>query len=90
MTKQCSVDGCDGIDKSKGLCNRHYKQKRRRAPLDAPIRGRVRRNCSVDGCDRTHSARGLCHRHYKQQQKGAPLDAPYPRAGPPQLLRRRL
>ena len=76
MTKQCTVDGCDRVQYAKGLCDPHYKQKRRRSPLDAPIRERVRRTCTVDGCDRPHSARGLCHPHYKQKQKGVLLDAP--------------
>ena len=70
----CEVPGCDGKHMARGLCSRHYEQRRRAerrqsappaAPKPAPV-ARPPRLCAVPGCGRPHRARGWCHTHYRR------------------------
>jgi hypothetical protein len=62
----CAVPGCFKPHYAKGLCNSHYKRKRRTGDLqaDRAIGERVVQVCSVDGCDNVATERGWCHGHY--------------------------
>jgi hypothetical protein len=71
----CSIEGCDRIRDSKGLCKAHYMRKRYNSLIqnDPHIQPR-RSKCSVDQCDRKHEARGFCKLHYDRSNNGIPLD----------------
>lgn len=74
----CSFEPCDKTEKSKGLCDGHYAQLRRRgtlSPLGSYEKGQSGMDCSFEGCDRKASSKKLCDRHYRQQLYGKPLTA---------------
>ena len=72
----CSVPGCDGKHMARGLCSKHYEQRRRAerrqsAPPAAPKpkaapKPRAKRLCAVPGCGRPHRARGWCNLHWRR------------------------
>ncbi|MEC8993338.1 MAG: hypothetical protein VX656_19000, partial [Candidatus Latescibacterota bacterium] len=66
--QQCQVEGCQKSQIAKGLCFRHYQQKRRYGRL-TPERERAygRIGCQVIGCEEAHSSRGFCKRHYMSE-----------------------
>lgn len=69
----CSEDGCDGGVYARGVCQRHYEQKRANGTL--LMRGRETPTpCAVEGCSGTVLSRGWCRSHYVRWQKhGDPL-----------------
>ncbi|NCU33086.1 MAG: hypothetical protein EOM23_09180, partial [Candidatus Moranbacteria bacterium] len=50
--KKCSVDGCDGIAKTRGFCVRHYKMFMRHGRTDIVKKTTTTGNCSVLSCER--------------------------------------
>lgn len=61
-TTACSVDGCDRISVTRGMCRPHYLQAWRRGLLStAP--------CTEDSCDRPAVMKGLCWTHYIREYK---------------------
>ena len=62
----CSVDGCNRMPYTRGLCEPHYRRLRRTGTVNASvgIGARPVNGCSVDTCTRTATERGLCHGHY--------------------------
>ncbi len=70
----CNVEGCDGVSRKRGMCEKHYHRWRK---LQTPgklrdeklWRQKNRPSCSVEGCRRPHEARGLCSEHYKKWQR---------------------
>ncbi len=70
--RKCSVEGCQGFGRTKGLCATHYQRfKRHGNPLmGGPMRrGRKPPDCSIDGCDGLSVAHGLCPKHYGRLRK---------------------
>lgn len=70
---ECSVEDCGRPHVAQGLCEAHYRRKRRGKPLEPPISERGR-TCSVEACAEPHVARGFCSKHYRRWQRwGDPL-----------------
>src|ERR1700746_1973849 len=74
----CSIEGCNRIINSKGLCKFHYDRQRKGIPLEAPFGNpKPARFCSVEGCENEHESKGYCKFHYDRQLRTeVPLDAP--------------
>ena len=61
----CEKEGCDRPGTySKGLCQRHYSERRRNDPNNP---------CSFEGCPNSKERRGLCGAHAAQSDKGQEL-----------------
>jgi hypothetical protein len=59
----CSVDGCERLVNSRGLCNAHYDQERRAGRIGTP--------CIVPGCTRARRRHGICDPHtYRVKRHG--------------------
>ena len=75
--RKCSVEGCEGHGRTKGLCPMHYQRFLRHGDptKGGPTRrGRKPPECSVDGCNNLSVARGYCSKHYAKFRKyGDPL-----------------
>ena len=69
VERKCSENNCDRPFYGKGLCNKHWNQKRRAPFVKAKVE---RRKCSENNCGRIHYAKGLCTRHY-QRVRNAPF-----------------
>lgn len=84
---ECSVEDCGRPHVAQGLCEAHYRRKRRGKPLEPPISERGR-TCSVEACAEPHVARGFCSKHYRRWQRwGDPLGGRRPRAGARQVFK---
>lgn len=71
--KTCSVDGCNGIYKAKGLCRTHYS--RLLIHGDPSINLRAKNElCSIVDCESKPKSRGWCDKHYSRWLRhGNPL-----------------
>lgn len=68
--QSCSVEGCGGERRTRGMCKKHYKTYRR---IGDPRAGPVT-PCSVEGCGRAAWVRGMCSFHYQRYRfHGDPL-----------------
>lgn len=79
MKKVCSVDGCDGSVRYRGMCESHHWRFKTHGPdFDrSPVRRRVERGpiCTVQGCGLPNKSMGLCVGHYTRRQRdGADFD----------------
>lgn len=65
----CTQESCERDVYAKGLCSRHYDERRRRAKgvKAAPVKGATK--CSAEGCDRDMYGLGLCTRHYDEKRR---------------------
>jgi len=72
MHDECSVDGCAGTVRARGLCGRHLQRLYKWGRTDICLRGsRVAIPlCGVVGCVRRVKASGLCERHYSRFRRG--------------------
>lgn len=61
--RPCTVEGCERINKGRGLCARHYQEVRRREK--GISKWTPRGKCSVETCNEIQHARGLCVNHYQ-------------------------
>lgn len=61
----CSVNGCTGKIKARGLCGNHYDADRKvRMPL-----------CSVHGCENKSFSKQMCRMHYARTYRHGDIDA---------------
>lgn len=67
--EMCTVDGCDRVGVSRGMCRQHYQ-----AAFDAGLISAV--ECVIEGCVRPSRANGMCSLHLARvRSKGAPGQA---------------
>lgn len=61
----CSVSECSSPKRSKGLCQQHYDNLRRRGDVNIFPKSKrgVYTECSVDGCNEKHKGKGYCAHH---------------------------
>ena len=71
---KCSVDGCDDVVHSLGMCGKHYQRFKKYGSADDYLGAHgVNRVCSVEGCGGVFEAKGLCDKHYQRFRKyGSP------------------
>lgn len=71
---KCSVDGCDDVVHSLGMCGKHYQRFKKYGSADDYLGAHgVNRFCSVEGCGGVFEAKGLCDKHYQRFRKyGSP------------------
>ena len=76
----CSVEGCDGVVDTRGMCSAHYRRHLHTGEVGpAQVRRRARgpRPCAVSGCHRQVLAHDLCRAHYERLTRtGAAGPAP--------------
>lgn len=65
----CEIDGCTRKHFGHGLCQLHYKRKRRTGDPQQLLRQR-QSGCSVAGCEGHGYSRGYCQHHYNQWYQG--------------------
>lgn len=58
--KKCSIEGCSGIYKCRGLCRTHYSRWQIRGD---PTIIRTKVGCIIDGCKGRHLGHGYCGKH---------------------------
>lgn len=79
--KHCSIIGCEGEIKARGLCSKHYLRAKRAGELElysGPGKGRHAPECSrtcagVAVCGKQEAARGLCNACYQVRRKDGTL-----------------
>lgn len=80
----CSALECEKSVVARGLCNKHYKEAKRRGTVDdhAKLSREPYGHCSVDGCEQDSWARTWCGTHYARWRKTGttadPVKEPYP------------
>jgi hypothetical protein len=76
MTKKtCSIDGCDHMAQTIGLCQMHYMRLIRHGTTDV----QKKRTCSVEGCHKPRAGNGLCAMHYnRMREHGSVESVPVP------------
>ena len=62
--KVCTVEGCESKNDHSGLCQAHYKRKKKLGSVDALYESEKPKACSIVGCDRKHYCKSYCSRHY--------------------------
>ena len=70
--RTCSIDGCDTLARTRGMCSKHYNKVRYAERKASPPRLGV--ICEVDGCGRDlaldkATGRGMCSKHYQRWRK---------------------
>ena len=68
--RKCSVEGCTGKYRAKGLCATHYNRHLEGIPSAIPIeRKGVKKYCKKKGCNALVLAKGLCKSHYRKRER---------------------
>ena len=68
--RKCSVEGCTGRYKAKGLCATHYNRQLVGIPSTIPIEHKnVKKYCKMDGCNSLVLAKKLCKSHYRKRER---------------------
>lgn len=62
----CSVDGCDGVVRCKGLCRLHYNRMIAYGRLELLPRSE---HCTSSDCTEQVVGHGLCERHYRAMRR---------------------
>lgn len=63
--KVCTVDGCQSAYAHGGLCQAHYKRKKKLGSVDALYESEKPKFCSVDKCGKKHYCKSYCAKHYQ-------------------------
>ena len=67
----CTVEGCERLTFSRGLCQAHYQRVRRTGNTGSAdvlvFSGAT--ECRYEGCERPHSSRGLCLKHQAEERR---------------------
>lgn len=71
----CTIEGCDGVAHSRGMCPAHYQRWRKHG--DPEVFGEVTRYgkptpdglCSIEGCQREFYGHGWCATHYARWRR---------------------
>ncbi len=72
--KMCSVEGCEGQTKYRGLCNKHYVRLLKSGVKRLSVKGTNYGECSLEDCQTKATAHGLCQKHYyRNKTNGSPL-----------------
>jgi superfamily II DNA or RNA helicase len=68
---KCSINGCDRLSESNGLCGAHYRRSRFGLDMNQPIQSRHAQSavCEMKDCDKVPIAKNLCRTHYNQMWK---------------------
>lgn len=69
---QCSIEGCDGTHKARGLCGVHYQRFLKHGdPQIVKAQRGVRgiANCSVADCPNKAFSKGMCNKHHLRWHK---------------------
>ena len=74
MKKICTINGCERIHMSKGLCKMHYSRLKRNGDVGQAkplinIIAKPIRLCSIDNCNREHDSLGLCSMHHSRLKR---------------------
>ena len=68
--KPCIVDGCEKGQQAKGLCPKHYSNKRLFGTLERPVKDSANNCvCSVEGCDKNARIKQMCTAHYHRERR---------------------
>jgi hypothetical protein len=80
LTGPCGAAGCGRDQYARGLCEPHYRRRKRTGSLSeqVAIGDRPKAPCRVTGCGRTATERGCCHAHYLRERRSGELDAGVP------------
>jgi hypothetical protein len=71
--KICSIDGCNGEAKGKGMCWKHYARSRRQGNTDDPNYINSGKTCFLKDCNGKAIAEGMCRKHrYRLLEHGNP------------------
>jgi hypothetical protein len=73
MHTHCTIEGCNKLHKTQGLCDMHYA--RLRANGDPNITQRERdKICKVEGCEGKHQGLGYCQKHLTRIKRNGRLE----------------
>lgn len=67
--RTCSVEGCAGKFRARGLCGKHYERWRNHGDVNIRFGYKDGDGCLVIGCDRKRKSRGYCGMHYVRISK---------------------
>lgn len=65
LKKHCTIPDCNGIQVSKGWCDKHYTRWKRHGDPYA-FHAVLKENCLVPDCNNKHNAKGYCPKHYSR------------------------
>lgn len=68
--KPCIVEGCKKGQMAKGLCPKHYSNKRLFGTLERPVKDSANNCvCSVEGCNKNARIKQMCTTHYHRERR---------------------
>lgn len=65
LVKRCSVEGCQGTHRARGMCATHYRHWQQKQPG---------RTCQAADCEIAAYARGMCFNHYSKHRRSADFE----------------
>jgi hypothetical protein len=67
--KKCSVSLCKNKAICKGLCSKHYQQKKLRGTIIEKDYIYIQGFCKMIGCGKKEFSKGFCQNHYIKDRK---------------------